>query len=99
MPFLPYADWDAPLTPYDENRDESPVYSPLVPCSIGSKQVTDGPIPGDEPYQSHTGEDDVNWFMREMLVLDVRCMDYLFVYHQMVRILNDARNFSWALEC
>ena len=61
--------------------------------------MTDVPVLSDEPYQSHTGFDVVEWFKRQMLDLQGRCMDYLFDYQRLVMTLNDERNFARAFEC
>ena len=64
MPFVIFADCEALCTSHDEKRGESKFYSQQLPCSIGYKLVTDVPVLGDEPYQSHTGPDVVQWFIR-----------------------------------
>ena len=89
VPFVIYADCEALCTPHDEKRGKSQFYSHHVPCSIGFKLVTDVPVLSDEPYQSHTGPDVVDWFMRQMLDLQGWCMDYLFDYQRLVMTLND----------
>ena len=61
--------------------------------------MNDVPVFADEPYQSHPGPDVVESFMRQILDLDGRCMDYLFDYQRLVMTLNDERNFAWAFEC
>ena len=99
VPFVIYPDCEALCTPHDEKRGESQFYSHHVPCSIGYKLATDVPVLADEPYQSHTGPDVVDWFMRQMLDLQGRCMDYLFDYQRLVMTLNDERNFARAFEC
>ena len=99
MPFVISADCEALCTPHDEKRSESKFYSHHVPCSIGYKLVTDVPVLADEPYQSHTGADVVDWFMRQMLNLQGRSMDYLFDYQRLVMALNNKRKFARAFEC
>ena len=47
------------------------------------------PVLTDEPYQSHTDAYLVDWFRRQMLNLQARCMDYLFDYQRLVMTLND----------
>ena len=89
MPFVIYADCEALATPHDEKRGESKFYSQQVPCSIGDKLVMDVPVLADEPYQSHTDAYLVDWFRRQMLNLQARCMDYLFDYQRLVMTLND----------
>ena len=69
MPFVIYADCEALSTPHDEKRGESQFYSHHVQCSIGYKLVTDVPVLADGSYQSHTGPDVVDWFMRQMVDL------------------------------
>ena len=64
-----YADSEALFTPHYEKRGESKFYSHQLPCSIADKQVADVPVLADEPYQSHTGPDMVDSFMRQMLDL------------------------------
>ena len=99
LPFLIYADCEALCTPQEVKRRESQFYSHHFPCSIGYKLVTDVPLLADKPYQSHRGPDVVDWFRRQMLDLQGRCIDYLFDFQRLGMSLNAARNFARAFEC
>ena len=67
MPFVIYADCEALCTPHDKKRGVSKFYSHHISCSIGYKLVTDVSVLADEPYQSHTDADVLDWFMDKCL--------------------------------
>ena len=69
MPFLIYADCGQLCTPYNEKRGDSQFNSHHVAFYIENKLVTDVAVFADEPYQSHTGPDVLDWFKHQMLDL------------------------------
>ena len=60
--------------------------------------MTDVPVLSEVPYESYTCMDMLDWFMRQLMHMDGRGIDYLFVIRRFHMSLNDERQYSLAFE-
>ena len=99
VPFVIYADSECLCTPFDKTIKKTHQYSQHVACSMGYKLVSDVPELAQEPYQSHTGPDVIDWFMTQMRDLERRCIELLFDPQRLILTVADIRAFNAATHC
>ena len=99
VPFTIYADCESISAPFNEQKDETLFCTQHIACSIGYKLVTAIPELADEPYQSYTGADVVDWFMTKLLDLQERCLALLFDEQRLKMKQADWRAFNSAQIC
>ena len=99
VPFVVYADSESICLPHDVHKKESHFYAHHVVCAIGYKLVSEIPEFSNEPYQSHTGPDVMDWFMAQLRDLEARCMALLFDNQRLVMTMADQRAFNAAWFC
>ena len=77
-----------------------------VPISVGLKLVSDVGLDrnGQDvfteiPYETYTGADVCDWFLKRVLVYEAQCLEYLFDEKRLVMTADDQRAHDAAWEC
>ena len=78
-------------------------YQQHVPISVGLKLVIEPSIPvGTVPapaYETYTGQDVCEWFLRKLLHYEAMCLAYLFDEKRLIMTPADILAYATALEC
>jgi hypothetical protein len=105
FPFIVYADFEALTVPCDQltasakKQQHIPMhsYQSHKPISVGMKLVSsEGGVLDDVPYDTYTGDDVVEWFLRRLLQYREWCFNYLFDEKRLVMTPDTVRDFETA---
>jgi hypothetical protein len=108
FPFIVYADFEALTVPCDQltasakKQQHIPMYSyqSHKPISVGMKLVSsEVGVLDDVPYDTYTGDDVVEWFLRRLLQYREWCFNYLFDERRLVMTPDDVLDFETATMC
>ena len=77
-PYVVYADCETITTKIAEKNGSTALYQNQIPCSVGYKVVCHVEGIPDAPPVIYTGEDCVQRFMQDMLILEKKCLNTLF---------------------
>ena len=101
-PFIVYADFEALVKASDIDHPvqghKSFDYESQVPCSVGYNVLSCFPQYNGK-YQSHLGEDCVDWFLDSMLQLAQDAMEFYFDEKRLVMTPMDDLDFDQAKIC
>lgn len=100
-PFVIYADFeclneklDVPLRQHGRTH----AYQRHMPCSAGYLVVSDAPDL-QFPFESYTGPDSVDWFLRRMADITESCVRRLHDIRQLIRSEESEQDFFNATQC
>ena len=102
FPFVVYADFEALTEPCDETDRSNPKnsYQKHRAISVGIKLVsTSVNVLQDVPYETYTGEDVVEWFLRRILEYRALCYEYLFDEKRMIMTTENKQSHEVANVC
>ena len=107
FPFVIYADFEALTVPCNESVTAKAhagipksTYQTHKPISVGLKLVSSQPGVLDKlPYETYTGDDVVEWFLRRLLEYRTLCLEYLFDERRLVMTDADRKDFENASAC
>jgi hypothetical protein len=105
-PFVAYADFECLTEPALPNNvvvghqiKRTQITQNHTPCSAGLKLVSDFPQLNNYPYESFTGVDCVQRFLRKLLVLSEMCMTFLVDDQRLIMTPADETEYQKAEEC
>lgn len=106
FPFVVYADFEALTVPCKESTDNEKQQRPInsyqqhQPISVGMKLISSvSQVLQDVPYETHTGTDVVEWFLRRLLEYRCMCFKHLFDEKRLVMTDADTQDFHTATKC
>lgn len=107
LPFVVYADFESLTVPCEATKSAKktqgiPIhtYQTHKPISVGLKLISlaNGAL-DTIPYDTYTGVDAADWFLRRLLTYRNMCFEYLFNEERLVMTSADWEDFNKAKEC
>ena len=105
-PFAIYADFESLTVPCVETKSAKkragiPIhtYQTHKPISVGLKLVSSVPDVLNLPFETYTGDDVAEWFLRRLLEYRIACNDYLFNEQRLIMTDADKTDFEQATVC
>jgi hypothetical protein len=108
FPFIIYADFESLTVPCKlptqsaMRKADMPIhsYQSHKPISVGMQLVSSAPgVLDTMQYETYTGDDVAEWFLRRILEYRASCFEYLFDEKRLVMTDADRRDFDDASEC